>query len=57
MTSSSRRSTPNYLYRHLPDAELMLFPDSGHGAHFQCVQRFVRRVTDFLDVEPADNAA
>jgi pimeloyl-ACP methyl ester carboxylesterase len=46
-----------YLYRHLPDAELVLFPDSGHGAHFQYVQRFVRRVIDFLDVEPGDNAA
>lgn len=43
-----------YLYKHLPDAELMLLPDSGHGAHFQHVGRFVRRVTDFLDVQPHD---
>jgi pimeloyl-ACP methyl ester carboxylesterase len=43
-----------HLYQHLPDAELMLLPDSGHGAHFQYVERFVRRVIDFLDVQPHD---
>jgi pimeloyl-ACP methyl ester carboxylesterase len=43
------------LYRHLPDAELWLLPDSGHGAHFQYPGRFVRRVIDFLDVEPHDH--
>ncbi len=43
-----------HLYKHLPDAELMLLPDSGHGAHFQYVERFVRRVIDFLDVQPHD---
>ena len=43
-----------YLYQHLPDAELMLLPDSGHGAHFQHVERFARRVIDFLDVQPHD---
>jgi pimeloyl-ACP methyl ester carboxylesterase len=37
-------------------AELMLLPDSGHGAHFQYVERFVRRVIDFLDVQPHDTA-
>jgi hypothetical protein len=26
----------------------------GHGAHFQYVERFVRRVIDFLDVQPHD---
>ena len=45
-----------HLYQHLPDAELMLLPDSGHGAHFQYVERFVRRVIDFLDVQPHDTA-
>jgi pimeloyl-ACP methyl ester carboxylesterase len=44
-----------HLYQHLPDAELMLLPDSGHGAHFQYVERFVRRVIDFLDVQPHDS--
>jgi pimeloyl-ACP methyl ester carboxylesterase len=43
-----------HLYQHLPDAELMLLPDSGHGAHFQYVERFARRVIDFLDVQPHD---
>jgi pimeloyl-ACP methyl ester carboxylesterase len=43
-----------HLYQHLPNAELMLLPDSGHGAHFQYVERFVRRVIDFLDVQPRD---
>jgi pimeloyl-ACP methyl ester carboxylesterase len=43
-----------YLYQHLPDAELLLLPDSGHGAHFQYVGRFVRRVVDFLDIQPHD---
>jgi pimeloyl-ACP methyl ester carboxylesterase len=43
-----------HLYQHLPDAELMLLPDSGHGAHFQYVERFVRRIIDFLDVQPHD---
>ena len=48
---------PSYhLYQLLPDAELMLLPDSGHGAHFQYVERFVRRVIDFLDVQPHDTA-
>jgi pimeloyl-ACP methyl ester carboxylesterase len=42
------------LYQHLPDAELWLLPDSGHGAHFQYPERFVRRVIDFLDVQPRD---
>jgi pimeloyl-ACP methyl ester carboxylesterase len=45
-----------YLYQHLANAELALFPDSGHGAHFQYVQPFVRRVIDFLDVEPSDTS-
>jgi pimeloyl-ACP methyl ester carboxylesterase len=45
-----------HLYQHLPDAELMLLPGSGHGAHYQYVKRFVRRVIDFLDVQPHDTA-
>jgi pimeloyl-ACP methyl ester carboxylesterase len=44
-----------YLQQHLPNAELMLLPDSGHGAHFQYVTRFVRRVVDFLDLQPNDD--
>jgi len=43
-----------HLYQHLPNAELMLLPDSNHGSHFQYVARFVRRVVDFLDIQPHD---
>jgi pimeloyl-ACP methyl ester carboxylesterase len=37
------------LQQHLPDAELTIFPDSGHGAIFQFPARFVREATTFLD--------
>jgi pimeloyl-ACP methyl ester carboxylesterase len=39
-----------HLYQHLPNAELWLLPDANHGSHFQYVDRFVRRVIDFLDM-------
>jgi pimeloyl-ACP methyl ester carboxylesterase len=45
------------LSQHLPEAELMLLPDANHGAHFQYVGRFVRRVFDFLDLQPLDVVA
>ena len=32
----------------LPNAELILFPDSNHGSHFQFAELFNRYVTDFL---------
>ena len=35
--------------QNLPNAELILFPDSNHGSHFQFTERFNRYVTDFLD--------
>jgi pimeloyl-ACP methyl ester carboxylesterase len=44
------------LYQGLPDAELTLYPDANHGAHFQYPARFARRVIDFLDVEPGESA-
>jgi hypothetical protein len=31
----------------MPSAELILFPDSNHGSHFQFAERFNRYVTDF----------
>jgi pimeloyl-ACP methyl ester carboxylesterase len=37
------------LHQNLPNAELILFPDSNHGSHFQFTEAFNRYVTDFLD--------
>jgi pimeloyl-ACP methyl ester carboxylesterase len=37
------------LQQHLPNAELTIYPDSGHGAIFQFPHRFVRDATSFLD--------
>ncbi|MHB8690204.1 MAG: alpha/beta fold hydrolase [Solirubrobacteraceae bacterium] len=37
------------LQQHLPNAELILFPDSNHGSHFQFKELFNRYVIDFLD--------
>jgi pimeloyl-ACP methyl ester carboxylesterase len=37
------------LQQNLPDAELILFPDSNHGSHFQFTDRFVEYVTRFVD--------
>jgi pimeloyl-ACP methyl ester carboxylesterase len=37
------------LQQELPDAELIIYPDSGHGSIFQFPERFVRDATKFLD--------
>ena len=37
------------LQQNLPNAELILFPDSNHGSHFQFTELFNQYVTDFLD--------
>jgi pimeloyl-ACP methyl ester carboxylesterase len=37
------------LQQELPNAELILFPDSNHGSHFQFTQPFIEHVTSFLD--------
>jgi pimeloyl-ACP methyl ester carboxylesterase len=37
------------LQQNLPNAELILFPDSNHGSHFQFAQQFNRYATDFVD--------
>ena len=37
------------LQQNLPNAELILFPDSNHGSHFQFPEQFNRYVTDFVD--------
>jgi pimeloyl-ACP methyl ester carboxylesterase len=37
------------LQQNLPDAELILFPDSNHGSLFQFTESFVEYVTSFVD--------
>ena len=37
------------LQQNLPNAELILFPDSNHGSHFQFPEQFNRYVIDFVD--------
>jgi pimeloyl-ACP methyl ester carboxylesterase len=36
------------LQQNLPNAELILFPDSNHGSQFQFAELFSRYVTDFV---------
>ena len=36
------------LQQKLPDARLILFPDSGHGAHFQFPEEFAEAAARFL---------
>jgi pimeloyl-ACP methyl ester carboxylesterase len=40
------------LQQSLPNAELILFPDSNHGSHFQFTEQFDRLLTDFVDLRP-----
>jgi pimeloyl-ACP methyl ester carboxylesterase len=37
------------LQQNLPNAELVLFPDSNHGSHFQYHEPFVEYLTGFID--------
>jgi pimeloyl-ACP methyl ester carboxylesterase len=37
------------LQQHLPDAQLIIYPDTGHGQLFQYPELFVRHVSMFLD--------
>jgi pimeloyl-ACP methyl ester carboxylesterase len=37
------------LQQNLPNGELILFPDSNHGSHFQFTESFVEYVTSFID--------
>ena len=37
------------LQQFLPNAELILYPDAGHGAHFQYPGLFARHARIFLD--------
>jgi pimeloyl-ACP methyl ester carboxylesterase len=40
------------LQQNLPNAELILFPDSNHGSHFQFTEQFNRYLTGFIDLRP-----
>ena len=40
------------LQQNLPEAELILFPDSNHGSHFHFTGRFVEYITAFVDRLP-----
>jgi pimeloyl-ACP methyl ester carboxylesterase len=37
------------IYQHIPNAKLILYPDSGHGAIFQYPRQFVADATAFLE--------
>jgi pimeloyl-ACP methyl ester carboxylesterase len=36
------------LQQHLPDARLILYPDSGHGSHFQFPEVFAEEAARFF---------
>lgn len=41
------------LQRHLPNAQLILYPDANHGSQYQYPNRFVQHVSLFLSEEQA----
>lgn len=38
------------MYKNLPNAQLHLYPDCGHGFLYQYAEQFSKLVNDFLDV-------
>lgn len=38
-----------YLAQNIRNAELIIYPDAGHGAQFQCPERFLKHALLFLD--------
>ena len=45
------------LQQHLPNAQLILYPDANHGSQYQYPERFVQHATLFLSEEDARAAA
>jgi pimeloyl-ACP methyl ester carboxylesterase len=41
------------LQQHLPNAQLILYPDANHGSQYQHPKRFVQQVSLFLSEEEA----
>lgn len=39
------------LQQHLPNAQLILYPDANHGSQYQYPKRFVQHVSQFLSEE------
>jgi pimeloyl-ACP methyl ester carboxylesterase len=42
-----------HLATHIPQAQLVLYPDAGHGSLFQYPELYVSHASRFLDAEPA----
>ncbi|WP_431038400.1 alpha/beta fold hydrolase [Streptomyces sp. P6-2-1] len=38
-----------HLGQNIPDSQVILYPDSGHGAHFQYPERFLKHAIQFLN--------
>lgn len=41
-----------YMAQNIPNAQLFLYPDAGHGAQLQCPERFLKHATQFLNESP-----